>query len=279
MRLIIAAAAAAFAAACAAPFAKAPPAPVAPETPSARAAIMVLGTYHFTGGGADYVNTQVDDHLAPGRQAEIQAVAERLAAFAPTKIAVELTLDGEGAFNADYDAYRRGERALTVNERQQIGMRLAAMLDHDRLYAVDHASDMDFEAMTQAAGAAGQTWLLERLPELQAKVGALDAALSQPGVTVTERLAGYNDPAFLASHDIYLTLAQMGARDAPVGAEEMEEWWGRNLKIFASVAQITEPGDRILVIYGSGHKFLLDQFVQDAVEFDWVDVGPYLTGE
>ena len=112
------------------------------------AQVMVLGTFHFTGGGQDYVNSEVDDYLAPARQAEIEAVVERLAEFNPTRIVVELDPEAEDRFNAQYDAYRRGEHELTVNERQQIGMRLAARLGHDRHYAADYSSDMDFSKAT-----------------------------------------------------------------------------------------------------------------------------------
>ncbi|MEE2567253.1 DUF5694 domain-containing protein [Hyphobacterium marinum] len=238
--------------------------------------VMVLGTFHFTGGGQDYINPAVDDYLAPARQIEIEALVERLAAFNPTKIVVELNPDAEDRFNELYDAYRQGEHDLTVNERQQIGMRLAARLGHDRLYAADYSSGMDFDTMMGAAEDHGQTHLLGRLPGLREEIEALDARLNQPHIIVSERLRAYNTPEFLASHNVYLTLAQMGSVDNPSGANEMTNWWGRNLHIFAQVAQIAEPGDRILVIYGSGHKFLLDQFFSDAVEFNWVDSLDYL---
>lgn len=243
---------------------------------AARADVMVLGTFHFTGGGSDYINPEVDDYLAPARQAEIEDLVERLAAFNPTKIVVELVPEAEDRFNAAYAAYRTGTHELTVNERQQIGMRLAARLGHDRLYAADYSADMDFSAMMAAAEANGQTHLLGRLPGLRAEIEALDARLNQPHVSVTERLRAYNTSEFLAAHNVYLTLAQMGSIDNPSGANEMTNWWGRNLHIFAQIAQIAEPADRILVIYGSGHKFLLDQFFDDAVEFTLVNSLEYL---
>jgi len=130
------------------------------ETDAPKIEVMVLGSYHFTGGGQDLHNANVDDHLAPQRQAEIQTVVDTLAAFAPDKIMVELTPEYEADFNARYEAYRTGTDALGVNERDQLGMRLAAQLDHDRLYAIDHASDMDFEAMIGAAQAGEQTRLM-----------------------------------------------------------------------------------------------------------------------
>lgn len=244
-----------------------------------RPQVMVLGTFHFTGGGSDYINSEVDDMLNPQRQAEIEALAETLSEFGPTKIVVELVPESEDRFNSAYQRYLAGEHELTVNERQQIGMRLAARLEHDRLYAADFSANMDFDAMMAAAQENGQDALLARLPQLRADIEALDARLNRPDVSVTERLRVFNSAEVLREHNVYLTLAQMGSVDNPVGANEMTNWWGRNLHIFAQIAQLSEPGDRILVIYGSGHKFLLDQFFQDAAEFEWVDSLDYLPAD
>ncbi len=244
-----------------------------------RPQVMVLGTFHFTGGGSDYINSEVDDMLSPQRQAEIETLVEHLASFNPTKIVVELDPGAEDRFNETYQRYLAGEHELTVNERQQIGMRLAARLGHDRLHAADFSASMDFDAMMSAAQENGQDALLARLPQLRADIEALDARLNRPEVTVSGRLRVFNSEEVLREHNIYLTLAQMGSVDQPVGANEMTNWWGRNLQIFARIAQLSEPGDRILVIYGSGHKFLLDQFFQDAVEFEWVDSLDYLPAD
>jgi hypothetical protein len=73
-----------------------------------------------------------------------------------------------------------------------------------------------------------------------------------------------------------MTLAQMGTRDNRVGARDMAAWWGRNMHIYAQIAQLSEPGDRILVIYGSGHKFLLEQYFSQSREFQLVDPLDYL---
>ncbi|GJL96394.1 MAG: hypothetical protein DHS20C06_02110 [Hyphobacterium sp.] len=241
--------------------------------------VMILGTFHFTGGNADYINSAVDDYLSSQRQVEIVALVDQLAEFNPTKIVVELTPDGEARFNASYQRYLAGDYELSVNERQQIGMRLAARLGHERLYAADYSSGMDFDAMMGAAQENQQNDLLARLPQLQAYIETLDAELNRADVSVMERLRVYNTPEFLAEHNVYLTLAQMGSVENPVGATEMTNWWGRNLQIFSQIAQISEPGDRILVIYGSGHKFLFDQFFQDAIEFEWVDTLDYLPAD
>ena len=43
-----------------------------------------------------------------------------------------------------------------------------------------------------------------------------------------------------------------------------------------ALARIAEPGERVLVIYGSGHKRLLDDFVDNAPNLSWVDPLPWL---
>ena len=52
--------------------------------------IMILGSGHLANWGADRINFKMDDVLAPKRQAELQELAEQLARFKPTKIAVEV---------------------------------------------------------------------------------------------------------------------------------------------------------------------------------------------
>ncbi|WP_417495992.1 DUF5694 domain-containing protein [Maricaulis sp.] len=249
-----------------------PPAnePVAPP------AIMVLGTFHFTGGGSDYVNSPVVDYLSPERQAEIATVLDRLETFAPTRILVELPPEHESEFNATYRRYRAGEGALAVNERQQIGLALAARLDLDQVYAVDYASEMDFGGMFAAAEAAGQDDLLAGFNAFMAPIQAQLESPDQAARPVLDRLIETNSAEMAGYHALYLLTAQMGAADNPVGAEQMQVWWGRNLHIFANIARLAGPGERVLVVYGAGHKYLLDQFIDSAPNLELIDPLAYL---
>src|SRR3546814_3539563 len=65
-------------------FAQGESAPAAPEVE-----VMVLGTFHWANPGRDAVNMQVDDVLSPRRQREIAVLAQTLALWQPTRIAVE----------------------------------------------------------------------------------------------------------------------------------------------------------------------------------------------
>ena len=50
----------------------------------------------------------------------------------------------------------------------------------------------------------------------------------------------------------------------------------RNAKIFSKLVQVTKPGDRVVIVYGAGHKFWLDHFAENTPGFTRVDPLPYL---
>lgn len=243
--------------------------PAAESSPIAQ--VMVLGSPHLS--------AEAEETMAPQRQAEIVEVVERLSRFEPTRIVVELMPEHEEAFNAAYQAYLAGERELAANEREQIGMRLAAELGHERLYAADFSVDrfevyMDFPGMIEAAEEAGQAHLIENNSQIGARYE--DVLEGREDQSFRERLIVLNGKEYDALHSSYLTLAQMGDRGTPYAAEQMSEWWRRNIHIFAQAAQIAEPGDRILIVYGVGHKHLLDYFFGHADEFTLVDPLDYI---
>ncbi|MBA4802847.1 MAG: hypothetical protein H2040_13390 [Euryhalocaulis sp.] len=254
--------------------------PAAAMNPEARpqGEAMILGTYHFEGSASDLVSRADDNILAPGPQADLEAITDRLAQWAPDKIMIEATPDRQAEFDTAYRAYLEGEAALTGNERQQLAFRLAKKLGHERIYAVDHKADMDFDAMTGAMDAAGQT---ELKAHFEASVAGLRALLESPEWTemgVAGRLALMNDPEWLnQSHGLYLDMAEAGSADNPVGADEMSEWWGRNLHIYANAARLAEDGDRILLVYGSGHAYTLRHYFEHSARFKLIEPAPYLT--
>ncbi len=108
---------------------------VAAAQETKHAEVLVLGVYHMANPGHDIFNMQADDVLAPKRQQEIAELASVLAKFKPTKIAVEN--DSQAKLSDRYAKYLAGQYALTTNEIDQIGLRLAKDLGHTTIYAVD----------------------------------------------------------------------------------------------------------------------------------------------
>ena len=105
------------------------------DTPSIQ--VMVLGTYHFAGSEADAVDSQVGDITSAERQAQVQRVVNALVDFRPTKVAVEEARSNAAQLDSLFHAYQAGRHPLAPSEDQQLGFRVAARLNHDRVYAID----------------------------------------------------------------------------------------------------------------------------------------------
>lgn len=250
----------------------------------ARAAVMLLGTFHFDYPGRDaYKSNDRVDMLSPKRQREIEQVVERLAAFAPTKVAVETQGDRAAQRQEEYSAYRTATFDLTANEIHQLGFRLAARLGHERVHPIDvWGREYDPpETVEEYAKAHGEEKLLESAP-LQDRFFAwrrwVDTYLSTHTLAEYLRLENAEEN-ILAGHGIYFTgFFRIGGEESYVGVDYVTGWWyNRNLRIFRNIQRITESAeDRIVVIIGSGHLPILRHCVQCSPEHRVAEVADYL---
>ena len=241
------------------------------RTAEQRPALMVLGTAHLANGRHDVQVTDAGDILAPGKQAEIAAVVEALARWRPTRIAVEVLAADQAELDRRYAAYRVGDYALTSNEVDQIGLRLAARLGLERVEAVDWndmppGEEADYDWMA-GAEAAGEQARLARLRDPAQGRATTDLMASRP---IADWLSVMNSPDYMrASHARYYDFALLGSPELGQGANWVGAWHGRNLKIFANLVRLADrPDDRVLVIYGAGHAFLLNRFASESGAFD-----------
>jgi hypothetical protein len=249
------------------------------RTAAARPQIMLLGTTHFANHGTDVLNNQVPDVLEPQRQKEIAAVAVALARFKPTKLAVEYPLDMQDKLDERYKAYRAGAYTLTRNETDQLGLRIAGLLGHQRVYAVDwnemppgQVVDFDYAQWAERNGQQA------RLAAMRDPGRTRQADAMMAGSAVGAWLQRFNEPAQIEQdHRRYFDYALLGDSTQYPGANWVANWYGRNLKIFANLVRLAaEPGDRVLVIYGKGHLSLLGQFAGQSGAFTVVSPLPLL---
>lgn len=250
--------------------------PAAAQTQE-RPTLLIVGAPHFGNPGRDVVNVRVPDILSPERQREIEAVVEQLAAFQPTRVAVEWPAEDQGELDQRYADYRAGRRTLSANERDQIGLRLAARLGLPRVDAVDYSgdppgqwADYDYPAWAEAHGR-GEAW---RAFVARFQREADEHARLMACTPVSAWIRRVNTPAYrLGNHCSYFTIGQIGEALGPnPGAAWVGTWYARNLRILNNLRAIApRPDDRILVLYGAGHGYLLDQQARESGEFDVTD--------
>ena len=221
--------------------------------PVTAAEVLVLGTYHMANPGHDVFNVEVDDVLAPKRQAEIAQLIEVLKKFHPTKIAIEADVFSTRAAK-QYADYVDGKYTLSRNEIDQIGYRLAKELGHKTVYAVDADGDFPWIRLVNYAKGSGHQ---KEMDAIQNGIGATVKAFSdyQASHTILESLLFVNSDAHVAEDlGFYYREAQLGERGDWPGADLVAEWTRRNMRIYTNVMQLIEsPDERVLVIYGYGH--------------------------
>jgi hypothetical protein len=224
-----------------------------------RAEVLVLGTYHMANRGHDIFNMQVDDVLAPKRQAEIAQLIEVLKKFNPTKIAVERDLLSQSNSTTteqakQYADYLAGKYELSRDEVEQIGFRLAKELGHKTIYPVNADYDFPYQRLVNYAKATGRTKELEEISAgFASKTKAQGEYLTSH--TILETLLWLNaDEKAEYEIGLYYRLAHFGELGDWAGADLVSDWFRRNMRIFSNVVQLIDsPNERVLVIYGYGH--------------------------
>lgn len=260
------------------------PATAMAQTPDpAPIEVMVLGTYHMGNPGQDLHNARVDSVTTPAKQAELEAVAEALARFQPTAIAIERVARNQSdMLDHGYPAFTSPDLLTIPDERVQVGYRLAHRLGLERVYAIDEQDREDqpsyfpFEDVQSWAEANGRS---DVLGALHARVGAMvaDMETRQRTDSVASLLRSMNTPESASvNHTFYTAMLALGAGDTQPGAILNGRWYTRNALIFARLMQAARPGDRIVIIYGAGHSYWLRQFVQTTPGFRLVEANDYL---
>jgi hypothetical protein len=252
-----------------------------------KAKAMVLGVFHFSNPQLDSYKPKFPfDILEKQRQSELDILLEKIAEYRPTKILLELNrIEMDSLTNESYQSYLKGKFLIDDknNEVYQIGFKLAKKLNHHRVYCSDADAKWfgvnldwdkyDAEAYLKSKGQYEKTtrYDYESLYKLQDSLKTIQS--------LTRMLNMLNNPVGrLKDHQAYLTNILEGAGDNYLGADNVGRWYRRNLRIFSNAYDFTNfnKEERLLLIYGSGHVWLLRQFFMDSPDFEYVEANDYL---
>jgi hypothetical protein len=244
--------------------------------------VMVLGTYHFANPGQDINNVKADDVLKPRRQKELEALAAAVATFRPTKVMVERVARTPDLIDPHFASFTPDKLRQERDERYQIGYRVAHQLKLGRVHAIDEQPDkgepdyFPFGGVVEYAQSSGAG---EQLKKIMARPAAETKAFEvrQRTQSIPQLLLHSNDPgAYDSSISGYYETLAIGDTNRQPGADLNAMWYLRNAKIFGKLMTVAQPGDRILVVYGSGHNYWLRHFAKETPGFKNVDPRPYL---
>jgi Family of unknown function (DUF5694) len=241
---------------------------------AAQTQVMIVGVAHLV-ARHDVHNSQFSDSpLSPKRQAQIDDVVARLAAFHPTKVLVEAKM-GDPAIPQRYASYLQGTFTLPADEVYQFGFKLAKLAGNATIYPIDTfgPSLIDDDS---PAGKRIDAYLEANLsnvadPVFDAFVKRSDT-IERSG-TYLDLLRYLNtDEAIRANASVYSIIDGMGRTTDDAGASYVAQWYTRNAYIFSNLSSVLTPGDRAVVLMGQGHEYLLREFVR--LDPNLTDVDP-----
>lgn len=248
--------------------------------------ILTLGTFHFDFPNRDFIqieNSNQIDVLNPEYQKEINLIVDKLKKFEPTIIVIEYQPSEQKKIDSLYSEYLAGEYQLRREESQQIGFRIAKEMGANKLYCVDEWGEFNQQVKNVVFG--NDTIESKKFNQYYQK--NVDASKKYNPKTIFKEegilpeLIRINDPKYIRK-----TLGNYLIGPFKYESEkgdffgvnfETGRWFNRNLKIFRNIQRIkTDPNDKILVIFGSGHMSVLNLLFESSPEFELVNANSYL---
>lgn len=254
--------------------------------PREKTEVLTLGSFHFAFRNLDVIKTSAEDQidvLEPKYQQEIEDIVARIAKFKPTIIAIERDPNKQAKYDSLYSQYLLGKYELGRDEVDQIGFRIAKLMQLKSLYCVN-AWGQDYEVLDSVLLGKDSLGNKKFLDYFNKVADTIKQYFPNPVFKtkgIRAELVQKNDPNNIKSDlgTYLLGIFKYETKDNEYfGPDFVTGWWfNRNLRIFRNIQKINaKPSDRILVIFGAGHMTLLNTFFDASPEYKLLKVNDYL---
>lgn len=247
------------------------------------ASVLLVGSFHFAYYGADSHVTKEEDQvnvLLPDRQKEVEDLVDYIARFKPNKIVVEGGRNS-GYIIRRYEEYLEDPKSLRANEIDQIAFRLMKQFDLDTLYGCD-AGSLARDFGNHKDSTVFNTFMDSIWREEIYEDDALNARYyeyydNEDKLALEHSLLEYfkhmnTDKALNRGFGHYIIGGFKGGEFE--GADGLAiHWYNRNLRILRNIQNVTEEGDRIMVLFGAGHMTILKNLFECSPEYELIKFG------
>lgn len=250
------------------------------EIRSKQLEVLLIGTFHFANfdpeNNLDVIEVNVPDVLTTENQKELENIANAIKIFNPNKIFLEYPFESQTTLDSIYASFNIKDFSKAKrNEIPQIGFRVAKLLNHNKVYAMDVRTDFPFDSLILEMEKANQFDLLEKDSLEVVKIENFENDLFSSDKKLSEMLFYQNDSK-KRKEDInwYLSLANQGGEKGNfVGAYLTSEWYRRNLYMYSIIQkEIENNDDRIMILAGASHIGMFKDFIDYNPEWKTIEL-------
>ncbi len=225
--------------------------------------ILLIGTFHFNNPGADVAQFKTFDVLKDETQKELEEIAQKIAAFNPTKIFVEWNYKEQKELDSLYGLYKAGKlynkklsNFYKTNEIFQLAFRAGKLNDNSQIDAIDYnKSNFPFEKVMASIKKNNQTEIEEYITSIIQKYESDFNAKIVSNSSLKEILYEDNSKDYRKeANEFYEKILTVGDDTDFIGAYLTSEWNRRNLYMWSLIKKKTTLKDeRVMVLLGASH--------------------------
>jgi hypothetical protein len=247
--------------------------------------VLIIGTFHFANFNAennrDVIETNVPDVLTAENQLELEKIANAIKTFKPDKIFLEYPFVSQKKLDSIYTNFTTSNYSkVNRSEVSQLGFRVAKLLKHSKVYAIDVRTDFPFDSLMTQMDKAKQYHLIAKDSLEVIKIEKFENQLFSSNKTLSEILF-YENENTKRKEDInwYLSLANQGGDKGNfIGAYLASEWYRRNLYMYSIIQkEIVEKDDKIMILAGASHIAMFKDFMDYNPEWKAIELKEIMT--
>lgn len=239
--------------------------------------VLNFATFHM--GSTSDANSVEFDEANKKNQEDAKEIAERIAAFKPTVVCVEVEREKNEELNAEYQQFlaKTNQASTYYGEVGLLAFEIAKKSGLEKIYGIDHKMDYNYrinDALTNTIDSltynSFMTNPLASAPELN---------IFEKGLSLKEKLSRINHPELL---DLLIVinaelLTHVGTENGFEGADEAAKLYQRNLRIYSNLNRIPlTKEDRVFILSGGTHTAFLNEFMKRSPKYELVNTFDYL---
>ncbi|WP_281541919.1 DUF5694 domain-containing protein [Maribacter aestuarii] len=242
--------------------------------------VLIIGTFHFENfnpeNNGDVIEVNLPDVLTIENQLELEKIAKAIVNFNPNKIFLEYPFAAQEKVDSIYKNFTSTDFSkVKRDERYQLGFRVAKMIDHEKVYAMDFRTHFPFDSLMTQMEKAKQYDLIAKDSLEVLKIEDFENELYSSNKNLSEMLFYQNDNK-KRKEDInwYLSLANKGGEKGNfVGAYLTSEWYRRNLYMYSIIQKEVEQEDnKIMILAGASHIAMFKDFMDYNPEWKTIEL-------